>query len=99
MISDVQQAERRAFDRVKPAAPIGVRRLMPTLPISDARVVNISQAGVAIHTAVPVQPGSRLSFAMDINRPPILAEVLACEPIDGQLYRVRCRCLLGAFDV
>lgn len=69
------------------------------MPISDAQVLNVSMGGVAIKTRVPMRPGERLSFSTDLHAPPILAEVLACEPLDDAepCFRVRCRCLLGGF--
>jgi hypothetical protein len=55
--------------------------------------------------------GQRLSFSVTtsgaagsgprlrVGQPaPILAEVLAVDPIEGGMFRVRCRALLGAFE-
>jgi hypothetical protein len=96
--STIHQAERRRHERQDPAGPIRIRRIFPVLPISDAQVLNTSPGGVAIRTAVPMHAGERLSFATEATLPPILAEVLACEPLDDGGYRVRCRCLLGGFE-
>ena len=93
------QAERRAEPRTTPASHVGVRRVMPVMPLSDAEVLNISASGVAIRTRVPLKAGERLSFAPGVDCPPILAEVLACEPVEDDIYRIRCRCLLGTFDI
>jgi hypothetical protein len=96
--SNVQQQERRRHDRREPDAGIRVRRALPVLPLSDAVVLNTSPGGVAIRTSIPLNSGDRLSFAVHPNQPPILAEVLAREPLEDGVFRVRCRCLLGAFD-
>ncbi|MCC7204488.1 MAG: PilZ domain-containing protein [Phycisphaeraceae bacterium] len=98
----IAQAERRAETRTQPAEPIAVSRAVPVLPLSDVRVINVSAHGIALHTNAPVLPGERLSFSTDQDRPPILAKVLACDPVppeDGGGFRIRCRCLLGEFDV
>lgn len=97
----VTQAERRGSPRRQPTETIGVARTVPVLPLTDAQVLNVSATGVALRTAVPVRPGERLSFTVNHTAPPILAEVLAVEPMDdeqGSAFRVRCRCLLGGFD-
>lgn len=96
--SSTAQAERRRHPRSEPAQRIGVRRAPNVIPVSDARVLNTSRQGIAIRTAVPVHAGERLSFVLSAGTPPVLAEVLACETMDGGAFRVRCRCLLGGFD-
>jgi hypothetical protein len=112
METPAHQSERRRERRVAPprgggaagsaddpAVAIRVRRTLPVLPISDAVILNVSRGGVAIRTRVPLKPGDRLSFTTDGHHPPILAEVLAVEPVGDGSLRVRCRCLLGGFDV
>ena len=42
------QAERRSEQRAEATSHIGVRRVMPIMPISDAKVLNVSSLGVAI---------------------------------------------------
>ena len=99
--TNVQQQERRHHERREPAPgepAIRVRHALPVLPISDAVVLNTSPGGVAIRTSIPLNVGDRLSFAVHPNQPPILAEVLAREPLEDGAFRVRCRCLLGAFE-
>jgi hypothetical protein len=91
-------SERRVHPRIVPRRPIRVTRAIPVLPLSDARVLNTSVSGVAIATCVPLHAGERLSFQVGSGMPPILAEVLAVEPLEGEQYRVRCRCLLGGFE-
>ncbi len=94
-----QPADRRKEPRFPATQSIRVRRTIPILPLSDAAVLNVSAGGVAIRTRVPLKPGDRLSFTADQGCPPILAEVLAVEPLDDGYLRARCRCLLGGFDV
>ncbi len=90
--------DRRAELRTPPADPIRTTTTIPVIPISDAVVLNTSTNGIAIQTRTPVTPGTRLSFSKSAEQPPILGEVLACEPLDQGWFRVRCRCLLGGFD-
>jgi hypothetical protein len=93
------QLDRRRERRRPPGGPIGVRQMSPVLPLSDAEVLDISKSGVALRTRVPLRVADRLSFTTGPQRPPVLAEVLAVEPLDGEWFRVRCRCLLGDFAV
>jgi hypothetical protein len=97
----VLEAERRAQDRAEPEHRIHVSRAVPVRTLHDVEVLNVSSHGVAIRAAAPIRVGERLRFSVNAAVPspaPILAEVLACEPMD-EGYRVRCRCLLGGFDV
>lgn len=97
-----RQAERRREPRVELAGEGGsirVTRAVPIIPISDAQIINISPSGVAIRTRVPLKVGDRLSFAPSEYLAPILTEVLGVEPLGEGYYRVRCRCLLGSFEV
>lgn len=96
--SVVRQSERRRHVRHVPRQMIGVSRAAPVLPLGDVQVLNVSAQGVAIRTRVPVSAGERLSFRVGPDWPPILAVVLACEAMDQETYRIRCRCLLGGFD-
>ena len=95
----IAQAERRAEDRGQTSSHISVRRVMPVMPISDATILNVSASGIAIQTAVPLKVGERMSFSTTPNMPPILGEVLGCEATGDNQFRIRCRCLLGNFDV
>ena len=96
---NVQQSDRRRSRRQQPDSRIRVHRAVPVMPISDAAVLNTSASGVAIKTRVPIKVGDRLSFTTSVpSAPPILAEVLAIDPLDDGYFRVRCRCLLGGFE-
>ncbi len=92
-------SERRRQPRKRAKEPIGVSRVVPALPVSDAEVLNVSANGVAIRTRIALKPGMRLSFSTGSGRPPVLAEVLAADPEADGSFRVRCRCLLGGFEV
>ena len=98
MTSFVQQSERRRHSRRSPKGPIRVTKAVPVLPLSDAQVINVSRAGVALRTMTPMHPGERLSFLAQPHTPPILAQVLACELLPDGAFRIRCRCLLGEFE-
>ena len=93
-----QVSERRRETRRMPRHRVRVHRALPVVPLSDAQVLNVSDSGVALRTGVPLRKGDRLSFSIGDELPRILAEVLAVEPLDGQAFRVRCRCLLGGFE-
>lgn len=91
--------ERRCEVRHVYDAPITTSQVHPILPISDAQVINVSSQGIAIATRMPLHPGARLSFFPDPAMPKVTAQVLACEPLEDGRFRLRCRCILGAFDV
>ncbi len=67
------------------------------MPLTDAEVLNVSASGLALKTRAPLPPGERLSFLVHPTAPPVVAEVLACESLDAEFFRVRCRCVLGGF--
>ena len=103
--------DRRRFPRTRPTAPVTAAKVVPPLPLTDVEVLDVSTGGISFKTRMPLRPGERMSFRMPqpggevtgsrlyaANTAPILAEVLACEPIADGAYRVRCRCLLGAFE-
>ncbi len=106
-----QGRDRRRHPRNRPVAPVSASKVVPPLPLTDVEVLDISSGGISFRTRMPLRPGERMSFRMPqtggelsgprlyaANTAPILAEVLACEPIGEGAYRVRCRCLLGAFE-
>lgn len=101
--------ERRVQKRRKPKVGNGIAAstVVPPIPLTDVEVLDVSSAGIAIRTRVPLKPGDRMSFRIPAQGlmglradlpAPILAEVLACEAMDDGFYRVRCRALLGAFE-
>jgi len=101
-------SERRRHPRKKANVPIAASTMVPPIPLTDAEVIDVSISGIAIRTRVPVKPGDRMSFRVPAQGltlrvdggggAPILAVVVACEPMEGGFYRVRCRALLGAFE-
>ncbi|MCC7144915.1 MAG: hypothetical protein IT443_00565 [Phycisphaeraceae bacterium] len=93
-----QTPNRRREARAQAPQRIGVSRTLPVVPLSDAKVLNVSAHGVAIQTSVPLAEGERLSFMAEPGSPPILAMVLACDLVERGQYRVRCQCLLGEFE-
>lgn len=111
MHSQDNPRDRRRFPRAAPTASITASTVVPPLPLTDVEVIDVSAGGIALRTHVPLAVGQRLSFSVTANGPtgngsrlrfgqpaPILAEVLAVDPIDGGLFHVRCRALLGAFE-
>ncbi len=91
--------DRREQSRYLPCGPISVHRTLPVLPLSDAEVLNVSAQGVALRSRVAVLPDERLSFTTGAGTPPILAKVIACEPLEEGGFRIRCQCLLGEFEL
>ena len=102
--------DRRRHPRRKPVAAIAASTIVPPIPLTDAQVLDVSSTGIAIKTRVPLKVGDRMSFRIpaqhqpvsnrndSVGAAPILAQVLACEPMEDGYYRVRCRALLGAFE-
>ena len=102
--------ERRRQPRRKPQGSISASTIVPPIPLTDAEVLDVSTGGIAIKTRVPLKVGDRMSFRIsaqgvtlgfrsEASGPaPILAVVLAVEPMEAGFYRVRCRALLGAFE-
>ncbi len=100
--------DRRRHPRKKARGPIAASTVVPPIPLTDAEVIDVSTGGIAIRTRVPVKPGDRMSFRVPAQGltlrvdggggAPILAVVVACDPMEGGFYRVRCRALLGAFE-
>lgn len=102
--------ERRRQPRRKPPSGISASTVVPPIPLTDAQVLDVSKGGIAIKTRVPLKVGDRMSFRIpaqgvtigfrsEANGPaPVLAVVLAVEPMEDGFYRVRCRALLGAFE-
>lgn len=71
----------------------------PQRTLAHTHVLNVSRTGAALSTPDWVEPGVRLAFSVGGNRAPVLCEVLACEKEPDGRHRVRCRCVLGGFDV
>jgi hypothetical protein len=103
-----ERPERRRHMRKQPRGAIAASTVVPPIPLTDVEVLDVSAGGIAIKTRVPLKAGDRMSFRVPaqsleprldtIGNAPILAVVLACEPIESGFYRVRCRALLGAFE-
>lgn len=102
--------DRRRHARRKPTGAIAASTIVPPIPLTDAEVLDVSSTGIAIKTRVPLKVGDRMSFRIpasgfatfnrgdNLNAAPILAQVLACEPLEHGFFRVRCQALLGAFE-
>ena len=111
MTDATENNERRRHRRTQSHGGVRASQVVPPVPLSDVEVLDVSSSGIAIRTRVALRVGERLSFRLATSGPrgassrlhagdqaPILAEVLACEPISEREYRVRCRALLGAFE-
>jgi|GEM_PF-1119412 len=108
--TDNSNDNRRRHPRRKPAGAIVASTIVPPIPLTDAQVIDVSSHGIAIKTRVPLKVGDRMSFRIpapdssvtsridSLGSAPILAQVLACEPLENGFYRVRCVALLGAFE-
>jgi len=108
MSTNGQTNDRRRHPRKQARGPVAASKMVPAIPLTDAEVLDVSTGGIAIRTRVPVKAGDRMSFRIAAQgvstrgelsgSAPILAVVVACEPMDAGFYRVRCRALLGAFE-
>jgi len=111
MTDKPDQSDRRRHRRSKPSSAVRASQVVPPVPLSDVEVLDVSASGIAIRTRVALRVGERLSFRVSSasargvasrlnagDQAPILAEVLACEPMAEGEFRVRCRALLGAFE-
>jgi PilZ domain len=94
--SPLQQQERRRNVRIEPPALMMVEVGGESIP--DAAVLNVSRQGAALRTSRPIAVGARVAFNVGDGRPPIVAEVLACEPLEEGGYRVRCQCPPSGFE-
>lgn len=93
----VGQHERRRALRIEPPGLIRVEAGGDA--IAEAEVLNISTNGAAVRLRKPVLPGERVAFSVGGGRAPITAQVIACELGEDGWFRIRCRCILGGFDL
>lgn len=103
-LSAAARTERRHHDRGAgiPIEPPGIVRInfdQQQDPIADAQVLNMSPGGAALRSRSPVVPGERIAFNLGQGHPPVLCGVLGCERTDDGWFRIRCKCILGGFDL
>ena len=97
-------SERRQSRRVQIAIePPGVMLVNHLTPggsaIPDAQVLNLSEGGAAIKSPIVMIPGDRIAFNIGNGHAPILCQVLACDRHPDGGFHVRCKCILGGFDL
>jgi hypothetical protein len=92
-------ADRRRHPRIEPPGLMIVSAYGSMRNIADATVLNISVGGAALQTSEPILPGERLSFSTGDGRAPVHCQVLTCAEVDDGQYLIRCRCILGGFDL
>lgn len=97
--ADRREHERRRAIRLEPPGLVLVDFENRSEPIHDAEVLNLSEGGAALRSPSPVTPGERVAFNVGGGRPPVLCQVIGCERMDDGWFRVRCKCILGGFDL
>lgn len=91
--------ERRDAIRIEPPGLMPVNFDNGRESIPDAEVVNISEGGAALRSPKPLIPGERIAFNVGGGRAPVLCQVLACHRAQDGWFHVRCKCILGGFDL
>jgi hypothetical protein len=96
--------ERRRYERGKgiPLEPPGLMLVdfeQQNEPIADASVLDMSVGGAALRSKSPIVPGERVAFNVGGDNPPVLCLVVACDRMEDGWFRVRCKCILGGFDL
>ena len=96
---NIPSTDRRDAARIEPPGIMHIDAKHQGEPIADAQILNISRHGVALRCSNVFVPGERISFSVNRGVAPVLARVLACEPMEDGWFRLRCRCILGGFDI
>lgn len=99
MISSNIGTERRKTIRIEPPGLVPVNIDAGGSPIPDAEVLNLSEGGAAIRSPKALLPGERVAFNVGGGRPPVLCQVIACDRQADGWFAVRCKCILGGFDL
>ena len=95
----VPHDDRRRQPRIQPPGLLVVTRFGDMRRITNALVINISEGGAALRIAEAIAVGERLSFTVAPNQPPVHCEVLECTRVDDNNYELRCKCILGGFEM
>ena len=97
--TQLSQDERRQHPRIQPPGLLVVTRFGQMRRVTNAVVSNISEGGAALRTNESIDAGERLSFSVAPSQPPIHCEVLECIEMGDDDYLLRCRCILGGFEL
>lgn len=90
---------RRSSIRLEPPGLMPVNIAAGGLPIPDAELLNLSVGGAALSSPSPLIPGERVAFNVGGGRAPVLCQVLDCTRQDDGSFHIRCKCVLGGFDL
>jgi hypothetical protein len=85
--------------RIEPPGVILVNHAVGGTAIPDADVLNLSEGGAAIKSPTPIVPGDRIAFNVGQGHAPVLCQVLACERHPEGGFHIRCKCILGGFNL
>ncbi len=99
MSKQTANEERRATMRLEPPGLMPVNFEAGGQPIPDAELINLSVGGAALTSPSPVVPGERVAFNVGGGRAPVLCQVLECTRQDDGQFFIRCKCVLGGFDL
>ena len=91
--------ERRRSIRIEPPGIMSMNVESAGNPIPNAEVLNLSTGGAALRTPKPLIPGERILFNVGGNHAPVTCSVIACEKQPDGWFHVRCKCILGGFDL
>ena len=91
--------ERRTGIRIEPPGIMPMSVEAHGNAILNAEVLNLSTGGAALRSPKVMTPGERIMFAVGRERAPVTCIVLACEKLDDGWFHVRCKCILGGFDL
>ena len=95
-----RRKSRRMQITIEPPGVMLVNRQHPGgSAIPDAQILNLSEGGAAIRSPRAILPGERVAFNVGGGNAPVLCQVLACDLHPEGGFHVRCRCLLGGFDL
>lgn len=99
MPNPTQHDDRRTNTRLEPPGLMPVNFAAGGQAIPDAELVNLSVGGAALTSPSPVVPGERVAFNVGGGRAPVLCQVLECTRQDDGSFYIRCKCVLGGFDL
>ena len=95
-----QREERRQSIRIEPPGLMSVNyQTNGGEPIADAEVLNLSVGGAELRSPKAIVPGDRIAFSVGGGHATITCQVLACDRLEDGWFHIRCKCILGGFDL
>ena len=97
--STIKTDERRRSLRLEPPGLMLVSVAYGGESVPDAEILNMSEGGAALRSPRVLVPGDRVAFNVGGGRPPVTCQVLECSSQSDGWFIVRCKCILGGFDL